>query len=144
MHIVGSAKLGKKRSIFLLLHHTLKSTGLRQIGRFLTNFSDHIHSHPSHDPCLRCYVYTRWSQNNQVKFDTRDYFQRYLTNLFPKGSYFDTIWTKWMVCFGVYVCVVDSEATVWYQMSRCYGILCWTLYKTFHTSSLNMVAEAQY
>ena len=46
------------------------------------------HSHPLHDPCVWCSVSTRWSQNNQVKFDTRDYFQRYLTNLYPKGSYF--------------------------------------------------------
>ncbi len=48
------------------------------------------HSHPWHDPCVWCNVSTRWSQNNQVKFDTRarDYVQRYLTNLYPKGSYF--------------------------------------------------------
>jgi hypothetical protein len=28
------------RSLFLLLLHTLKSTGRRQIGRFFTNFAD--------------------------------------------------------------------------------------------------------
>ena len=57
------------------------------------------HSHPLHDPCVWCSVSTRWSQNNQVKFDTRDYFQRYLTNLYPKWSYFVIIerckWSLW-------------------------------------------------
>ena len=46
------------------------------------------HSHPSHIFCLLRNVTIGWSQNNQVKFDTRDCFQRYLTNVFPNGSYF--------------------------------------------------------
>ncbi len=46
------------------------------------------HSHQLHDPCVWHNVSTRWYQNNRAKFDTRDYFQRYLANLYLKGLYF--------------------------------------------------------
>ena len=95
------------------------------------------HSHPSHDSCLWCNISSRWSQNNQVKFDirARDYFQRYLTNLYPKGSYFIQLNETngpFRGLFGSF----RLRTHVWHQMSRCYGSLFSTLYKTIHTSSL--------
>ena len=44
--------------------------------------------HPSSDSRLWCNVFTRWTQNNQTKLNTREYFERYLTKIYPKESYF--------------------------------------------------------
>ena len=93
------------------------------------------HSHPSHDHCLWCNASTRWSQNNQVEFGTRDYFQRYLTNLYPRGSYFVQLNEVIGPFWGLFVSF-RLRTHVWHQMSRCYGSLFSTLYKTIHTSSL--------
>ena len=44
--------------------------------------------HSSPDSRLWCNVFTRWTQNNQTKLNTREYFERYLTKIYPKESYF--------------------------------------------------------
>ncbi len=62
-------------------------------------------SYSSPDSRLWCNISTRWPQNNQVKCDTREYFQRYLTKMYPKVSYFVIIerseWSLWGSIFGL-------------------------------------------
>ena len=45
-------------------------------------------SHTSPNSLLWCNVSTRWLQNNQMKFDTCEYVERYLTKIYRKESYF--------------------------------------------------------
>ena len=44
--------------------------------------------YPSYDSCLSCHIFTKWFQNNSTNFDTCEYFERYLTKIYPKESYF--------------------------------------------------------
>jgi hypothetical protein len=37
---------------------------------------------------LSCHIFTKWFQNNSTNFDTREYFERYLTKIYPTESYF--------------------------------------------------------
>jgi hypothetical protein len=53
----------------------------------------------SPDSHLWCNVFTRWTQNNKTKLNTREYFERYLTKIYPKESCFVIIerseWSSW-------------------------------------------------
>ena len=59
---------------------------LKQVEKSLRQ--KYSYSHSSYDSCLSCHIFIQWFQNNSTNFDTREYFELYLTKIYPKESYF--------------------------------------------------------